>query len=90
MKYKYILLDIDGTLVDFDLSFKAASRRILELDGTAATNDNIEAYYKINDDAWFSLDMETGTSSSIISHISLSGTEPPPDVGISSCSTSDI
>ena len=68
MKYKYILLDIDGTLVDFDQSFKAASRRILELDGTAATDENIEAYYKINDDAWFSLDMENIDNPYILSN----------------------
>ena len=58
LKYKYILLDIDGTLINFDESFRAASHKILTLDKTPATDDNINAYYKINDDAWYSLDME--------------------------------
>ena len=66
MKYKYILLDIDGTLVDFDESFKAASRKILELDQTPATDENINTYYQINDDAWFGLDMENVTNPYII------------------------
>ena len=42
MKYKYILLDIDGTLIDFDASFKAAAKKILEADMTPATNENID------------------------------------------------
>ena len=58
MKYKYILLDIDGTLIDFDESFKAAAMKILEADNTPVTAENIELYYRINDDAWFGLDME--------------------------------
>lgn len=68
MKYKYILLDIDGTLVNFDESFKAASRRILELDKTPATEQNIDIYYRINDDAWFSLDMENMNNPYVISN----------------------
>lgn len=68
MKYKYILLDIDGTLVNFDESFKAASRRILELDKTPVTEENIDAYYRINDDAWFSLDMENMNNQYVISN----------------------
>ncbi len=58
MKYKYILIDIDGTLINFDESFKAAARKILELDRTPATPENINSYYRINDDAWFGLDLE--------------------------------
>jgi HAD superfamily hydrolase (TIGR01549 family) len=68
MRYKYILLDIDGTLIDFDESFKAASRKILEADNTPATDENIEKYYQINDDAWFGLDMENIHNPYIISN----------------------
>jgi HAD superfamily hydrolase (TIGR01549 family) len=68
LKYKYILLDIDGTLINFDESFRAASHRILTLDKTPATDDNINAYYKINDDAWYSLDMENMDNPYIISN----------------------
>lgn len=66
MNYKYILLDIDGTLIDFDKSFKAASRKILELDKTPATDENIDTYFRINDDAWFGLDMENVNNPHII------------------------
>ena len=68
MKYKYILLDIDGTLIDFDKSFKAAARKILEADNTPATDENIDMYYRINDDAWFGLDMENIHNPYIISN----------------------
>lgn len=68
MKYNYILLDIDGTLIDFDKSFMAAAQKILEADGTPATDENIQQYYQINDDTWFGLDMENIHNPYIISN----------------------
>lgn len=58
MKYKYILLDIDNTLIDFDESFKTAAEKVIELGGKKPTRKNRDLYHKLNDDAWFGLNLE--------------------------------
>lgn len=58
MKYKYILFDIDNTLIDFNASFKNAARKVIELGGGIASDDWVDTYFKLNDDAWFGLRLD--------------------------------
>ncbi len=57
MSYKYILFDIDSTLVSFDKSFAGAARRVLELGGHEVNDEYIQEYYRYNDEMWYSLDL---------------------------------
>ena len=53
MKYPFILLDIDGTLINFDRTFSNAFAATLEFGGCEATEKNISHYHDCNDEAWY-------------------------------------
>lgn len=53
MKYPFILLDIDGTLINFDRTFSNAFAATLKFGGCEATESNIRQYHDCNDEAWY-------------------------------------
>lgn len=53
MKYPFILLDIDGTLINFDKTFSNAFASTLEFGGCVANESNIKRYHDCNDEAWY-------------------------------------
>lgn len=55
MKYQYILLDIDSTLIDFKGSFDNAAREVLTLGQHPVTPESVEQYFQYNDAMWFGL-----------------------------------
>lgn len=55
-KYKYILWDIDDTLIDFKKSEKAALRQCFQTYGIELSDEDIMAYSKINHQYWHSLE----------------------------------
>lgn len=58
MKYKYILFDIDNTLIDFGASLKMAAREVIKHGGGDACDKNLEAFCKINDDGWYASNLD--------------------------------
>lgn len=58
MNYKYIIFDIDNTLIDFEKSYRKACECILSYGGCEITAESIERYNRINDECWFSLDLD--------------------------------
>ncbi len=52
MKYKYILFDADGTLLDFERSEAEAVAEAMALHGVEPTESNIKLYSEINDGLW--------------------------------------
>lgn len=50
--YRNILLDVDGTLLDFGASEKLGIRKVLEAYGFEAKKEFMEEYHKINKAAW--------------------------------------
>ncbi len=57
MKYQYILLDIDSTLIDFKSSFDGAAKQVLALGKHPVTPDSIAEYFHYNDAMWFGLNL---------------------------------
>ena len=55
--YKYLLIDIDGTLIDFKKSFDAAAAKTLEFGGVDPTDEATARLYELNDERWFGLDL---------------------------------
>lgn len=51
-EYNYILLDIDDTLIDFKASETIGLRKCFEAYDVVLTDEDIEAYDKINHDYW--------------------------------------
>ena len=68
MKYRYILFDIDGTLINFPESFRKAAEHVLTRAGVAATKENIDTYFRYNDDMWFGLNMGNVESEYILNN----------------------
>ena len=58
MNYPILLLDIDGTLIDFYKSYHSAAKKVLEFAGCPVTEENLNIYLKCNDDAWENLDCD--------------------------------
>ena len=58
MKYKYILFDIDDTLIEFERSFKNGAAKVLEMGGAKITPDALTLFKKLNDDEWFGSGMD--------------------------------
>lgn len=50
--YKFILWDIDDTLVDFKASEKVALKKCFEAQNVSLSDEDIEVYSKINYDYW--------------------------------------
>ncbi|WP_443623442.1 hypothetical protein [Catenibacterium sp.] len=48
MKYKTILWDIDGTLLNFEMSERISMEKCLEKHGVSMTEAQFEEYKKIN------------------------------------------
>lgn len=51
-KYDIILLDVDGTLLDFNRSEALGMAAVLETYGFEATDDLLELYHQVNNTAW--------------------------------------
>ena len=58
MNYPIILLDIDGTLIDFNESYHSAAKKVLAFADCPITEENLNIYLKCNDDAWENLDCD--------------------------------
>lgn len=58
MTYPYILLDIDGTLINFMETYKAASAKVLKYGGHSVTDETIRQYYQFNDDVWLGMNLD--------------------------------
>ncbi len=56
MKYKFILFDADGTLLDFHRSEAEAVGEAMSLYGIEPSAENIELYSQINDGLWKKLE----------------------------------
>lgn len=56
MKYRYLLVDNDNTLMDFNLSERKALTETLEACGLPADPETCEAYHHINDALWKALE----------------------------------
>ena len=56
MKYRYLLVDNDNTLMDFNLSERKALIETLEACGLPADEETCEAYHRINDALWKALE----------------------------------
>ena len=65
MKYPFILLDIDGTLVNFDLTFSNAFASTLEFGGSMANEINIKKYHSCNDEAWYESGLDNVDDASV-------------------------
>ena len=52
MKYQTILWDIDGTLLNFEMSEKISMEKCLEKHGVSMTEAQFEEYKKINKECW--------------------------------------
>lgn len=52
MKYKTILWDIDGTLLNFEMSERISMEKCLEKHGVTMTETQFEEYKKINKECW--------------------------------------
>lgn len=68
MKYSYILLDIDGTLIDFYKSYHAAGENVLKYANCTPTVSNMEVYLQCNDNAWAALDVDNVDNPYIRTH----------------------
>lgn len=58
MKYPIILLDIDGTLINFSETYNAAIAETLAYGGHDSDCESIKQYYVYNDDTWFGLNLD--------------------------------
>ena len=56
MKYRYLLVDNDNTLMDFNLSERKALTETLEACGLPADEETCAAYHHINDALWKALE----------------------------------
>ena len=50
--YEVILLDVDGTLLDFDMAEKLGMEVVLRTYGFEPTKERLDAYHRINEEAW--------------------------------------
>ena len=57
-KYKYLLFDIDDTLINFEKSFHNCAAKVLELGGWEVTGINVRRFKVLNDIVWFSSGLE--------------------------------
>lgn len=51
-KYKALLMDVDGTLLDFDQAEAEAFVKVLTKYGIAPKKDYVEDYHRINQECW--------------------------------------
>lgn len=51
-KYKVILFDIDGTLLDFDRTEKESIKKTMEAYGVTSTPERVSLYHEINQGMW--------------------------------------
>ena len=65
MKYPFILLDIDGTLINFDRTFGNAFGATLEFGGCEATETNIRKFHDCNDEAWYESGLDNVDDASV-------------------------
>lgn len=65
-KYKYILWDVDGTLLDFDYSQKVSLFQCLETLGVEGTDELNEIYSKINHRWWRDLELGLVTKEQLL------------------------
>ena len=56
MKYRYLLVDNDNTLMDFNLAERKALKEALEACGIAPDEETCSAYHHINDALWKALE----------------------------------
>lgn len=66
MKYKYLLWDVDGTLLDFPYSQRIAIQKCLEGIGVTATEEMITRYSEINDSWWKRLELGEVTKEQLL------------------------
>lgn len=52
MKYTSLLLDLDNTLLDFDMAEAAAIRRVLKANGLPCSESDVKTYSAINKSFW--------------------------------------
>lgn len=57
MKYDLILFDIDGTLLDFDMTEKVALEETCKEYGYDCTQEMLERYHHINIECWKKLEL---------------------------------
>ena len=57
--YKILLIDLDNTLLDFDLAQKKALIKTLEKYGVDPTDENVELFRKINTYYWEEYEKES-------------------------------
>lgn len=50
--YKYLLFDLDDTLLDFKTGEKIAISKVLKNNGVEPTQETVKLYSKINDNCW--------------------------------------
>lgn len=65
-KYKYILWDVDGTLLDFDYSQKVSLFHCLEKIGVEGTDELNEIYTEINHRWWKNLELGIVTKEELL------------------------
>lgn len=58
MNYPVLLLDIDGTLIDFYKSYHSAAKKVLKFANCPVTEENLNIYLECNDNAWENLDCD--------------------------------
>ena len=66
MKYKYLLLDADGTLLNFTLAQQTALTNTFSDHGIPATDEMLELYDKINREVWMALERKELTRSELV------------------------
>ena len=64
--YRNILLDVDGTLLDFGASEKLGIRKVLEAYGFEAKKEFMEEYHKINKAAWAAFERGEVTKQNLV------------------------
>lgn len=51
-RYDVVLLDVDGTLLDFKLSEKLGMEHVMRAFGVEPTKERLELYHEINEGFW--------------------------------------
>lgn len=65
MRYPFILLDIDGTLVNFDHTFDNAFAATIEFAGAEASQNSIKLFHDCNDEAWYESGLDNVDDNSV-------------------------
>ncbi len=66
VRYKYLLWDVDGTLLDFEYSMRVSLYKSLKKIGVEATEEMIDRYSQINDRWWKRLERGEVTKAQLL------------------------